>query len=76
MGGGGERASVSSQRREDPPVGLSLQQEGRGEKTLAALAMLRPRRTVMAAPPTGSGCFTLMSRPGLSTEYLPAVTHD
>lgn len=43
----GKKTCVSSQRREDPPVGLSLEPEDRGEKTLVDLGRLSPRWTVM-----------------------------
>lgn len=38
---------VSSQRREDPPVGRSLELEDRGEKTFMDLGRLSPRWAVM-----------------------------
>lgn len=40
---------VSSQRREDPPVGRSLELEDRGEKTFMDLGRLLPRWAVMTA---------------------------
>lgn len=40
---------VSSQRREDPPVGRRLEPEDRGEKTFMDLGRLLPRWAVMTA---------------------------
>lgn len=52
-----KKKSISSQRREDPPVGQSLEPEDRGEETFVDLGRLWPRWTVMTASSIESLCF-------------------